>query len=85
MYIMNNLNNKNIYDIDFLIQMIKEFLDNPNLELLEWIQELLCKNKIDKKYIEKRIKYINELNENKDNESKKIHNIISKYYMNYNK
>lgn len=85
MYIMNNMNNKHLHDKDFLIQMIKEFLDNPNLQLLEWIQELLCMNTVDKKYIEKRIKYINGINKNKDYDSKKIHNIISKYNMNYNK
>lgn len=83
MYLIHNLNNKDINDKDFLIQMIKEFLDTPNLQLLEWIQDLLYKNSFDKKYIEKRIKFLNGIK--KEYDSKKIHNLISKYNMNYNK
>ena len=84
MYLIHNLNNKQLHDKDFLIQMIKEFLDKPNLQLLEWIQDLLYKNSLDKKFIEKRIKFLNGLtNENYD--SKKIHSLIQKYNMNYSK
>ena len=83
MYLIHNLNNKELHDKDFLIQMIKEFLDTPNLQLLEWIQDLLYKNSLDKKYIEKRIKFLNGIK--KEYDSKKIHNLISKYNMNYNK
>ena len=84
LYLIHNLNNKELHDIDFLIQMIKEFLDKPNLQLLEWIQDLLCKNSLDKKFIEKRIKFLNGLT-NKNYDSKKIHSLIQKYNMNYSK
>lgn len=83
MYSNHNLKNKDIHDIDFLIQMIKEFLEKPNLQLLEWIQDLLYKNSLDKKFIEKRIKFLNGIK--KEYDSKKLHNLISKYNMNYNK
>ena len=84
MYVNHNLKNKDIHDLDFLIQMIKEFLEKPNLQLLEWIQDILYKNSLDKKFIEKRIKILNGITT--DNyDSKKIHSLIQKYNMNYSK
>ena len=83
-YTNHNLTNKGIQDKDFLIQLVKEFLDKPNLKLLEWIQDILYKNSFDKKYIEKRIKILSWITD-ETLDSKKIHNLIQKYNMNYSK
>ena len=83
-YTNHNLTNKGIQDKDFLIQLVKEFLDKPNLKLLEWIQDILYKNSFDKKYIEKRIKILSWITD-ETLDSEKIHNLIQKYNMNYSK
>ena len=80
----HNLINKGIHDKDFLILLVKEFLDKPNLKLLEWIQDILYKNSFDKKFVEKRIKIISWITD-ETLDSKKIHNLIHKYNMNYSK
>ena len=80
----HNLINKGIHDKDFLILLVKEFLEKPNLKLLELIQDILYKNSFDKKFVEKRIKIISWITDEKL-DSKKIHNLIHKYNMNYSK